>query len=237
MMNETARVGGEAEVRGGFLQSILDIFIDPMKVFHRIRGGLTWWKPFVLTAVIYVLNGYLMMPFAVKRMELNPNDLPPEQVEATVERVEQFGFIGLILTPIIFLVIYLAMAGIAHIAINIMSSEANYKKTLSLISYTGLISVLGQIITSAILLTKGVDSVETMADMKVSLSLAALFPELEGAKNALLESLGIFAIWYYILFLLGAAVIFRMSRSRALVPVVIMWVVSFLLLALGMGNM
>ena len=233
MANDEGRAGAVAEVKGGFVQSILDIFIDPMKVFHRIRGGLTWWKPFVLTAVIGIINGYLMMPFTVKRIELNPSDLPPEQLQAAVERVEKFGFVGLIATPIIFLVIYLIMAGIAHIVINIMSSEASFKKTLSLVSYAGLISILGQIISTVILRMRGVENVESMADLKVSLSLAALFPDLKGVGYAFLESLSIFSIWYYILFLLGTAVIFRMSRSRALVPVIIMWLLSFLFVALG----
>ena len=174
-----------------------------------------------------------MLPFQVKRIALNPRDLSPEQIEAAMERTQQFGFVGLLMVPIIFIIIYLVLAGIAHIAINIMSSEANFKKTLSLVSYAGLVSILGQIITTVILRMRGVESIETMADMKVSLSLAALFPDLEGVGYAFLESLSIFSIWYYILFLLGTAVIFRMSRSRALVPVIIMWLVSFLFAFLG----
>jgi hypothetical protein len=233
MENGTGPVEGVAEVKGGFLQSIIDIFIDPMKVFYRIRAGLTWWKPFILTSVIGMINGYLMLPFQVKRIELNPRDLSPEQIEAAVERVQKFGFVGLIFTPIIFIIIYLIMAGIAHIAINIMSSESNFRKTLSLVSYAGLISILGQIITTVILRMRGVDNIEAMSDMKVSLSLAAFFPDLEGVGYAFLESLSIFSIWYYILFLLGTAVIFRMSRNRALVPVIIMWLISFLFVFLG----
>jgi len=233
MTNDTGPVEGVVEVKGGFLQSVLDIFIDPMKVFHRIGAGLTWWKPFVLTSIIGIVNGYLMLPFSVKRIELNPRDLSPEQLEAAMERVQKFGFVGLILTPIIFIIIYLIMAGIAHIAINIMSSESNFKKTLSLVSYAGLVSILGQIITTVILRMRGVENIETMADMKVSLSLAALFPGLEGVRFAFLESLSIFSIWYYILFLLGTAVIFRMSRSRALVPVILLWLIAFLFASLG----
>ncbi len=233
MANDTGAVEGTVEVKGGFLQSVLDIFIDPMKVFPRIRAGLTWWKPFVLASVIGMINAYFMSPFQLKRIELNPRDLSPEQVEAALERVQKFGFVGLIFTPIVFIIIYLIMAGIVHIVINIMSSESNYKKTLSLVSYAGLISILGQVITTVILRMRGVDSVETMSDMKMSLSLAAFFPDLKGAGYAFLESLSVFSIWYYILFLLGVSVIFRMSRSRALVPVIVMWLISFLFLYLG----
>jgi hypothetical protein len=233
MTNETGTNEGAVEVRGGFLHSILDIFIDPMKVFPRIRAGLTWWKPFVLTAVIGIINAYFMLPFQLKRIELNPSDLSPEQIEASIERVQKFGFVGLIFTPIVFIIIYLIMAGISHIVINIMSSEANFKKTLSLVSYAGLISILGQIISTVILRMRGLEGIETMSDMKVSLSLAAFFPGLEGAGYAFLESLSIFSIWYYILFLLGTSVIFRMSRGRALVPVIVMWLISFLFVFLG----
>ena len=233
MTNETGPAAEVAEVKGGFLQSILDIFIDPMKVFARIRTGLTWWKPFVLAAVIGIINGYFQLPFQVKRIELNPNNLSPEQLEVAVERTQKFGFLGLIMVPIIFIIIYLVMAGIAHIAINIMSSESNFRKTLSLVSYTGLVSILGQVIMTVILRMRGVENIETMSDMKVSLSLAAFFPDLEGVGYAFLESLSIFSIWYYILFLLGTAAIFRMSRGRALVPVIVMWLVSFLFVFLG----
>jgi hypothetical protein len=224
--------GETAEVRGGFLQSIVDIFIDPMKVFQRISAGLTWWKPYIVASVIGMISAYLMIPFQLKRIELNPNNLPPEQLEVAVERIQKFGLVGIFIVPIIFLVIFFITAGIAHIAINIMSSNANYKKTLSLVSYTGLISILGQIIGTAVLLAKGVESIETAADMRVTFSLAALFPELEGAGYAFLDSLSIFNIWYYVLFLLGTATVFKISRSKALVPVIILWAISFVIVYL-----
>ena len=233
MTNEMERTEGAVEVKGGFLQSVIDIFIDPMKVFERIQGGLTWWKPFVLASVIGIINGYFMLPYQVKRVELNPGDLSPEAIQMQAERIEKFGFVGLIMVPVIFAIIYLVMAGIAHITINIMSSESNFKKTLSLVSYAGLVSILGQVIATVILWMRGIENIETMQDMEVSLSLAAFFPDLEGAGKAFFESLSIFSIWYYILFLLGTAVIFRMSKSRALVPVIVMWFVSFLFALLG----
>jgi hypothetical protein len=236
MTNGQEEYSGEgketAVVSGGFLQSIIDIFVDPMKVFQRIDGGLTWWKPYVLSSVIAMISAYFMIPFQLKRIELNPNNLPPEQVELALERSEKFGFVGIIFVPILFIIIYLVTAGIAHIAVNIMSSRANFKKMLSLVSYTGLVTILGQIIGAIVLGAKGVESIETMADMRITFSLAALFPELEGAGYALLDSLNIFNIWYYILFLLGTAAIFKISRSKALFPVIVLWAISFVIILL-----
>ena len=145
MVQEQEGIPVEAEateaVSGGFLQSVIDIFIDPMKVFKRISAGLTWWKPFVVTAVIGMINGYLMIPFQVKRIELNPRDLPPEQLEAAIESTSKFGIYFLLLVPVGIVIVYFIIAGISHLMINLMTSKANFKKTLSLISYLGLISV------------------------------------------------------------------------------------------------
>jgi hypothetical protein len=227
-------IGGNetAAVQGGFLQSIVDIFIDPMKVFQRIDAGLTWWKPYILSSIIGMISTYIMMPFQMKRVELNPNNLPPEQVELALERFDKFGLVGIVFVPVLFIIIYLITAGIAHISINILSSQANFKKTLSLVTYTGLITVLGQIVGTAVLRARGVESVETMADMKITFSLAALFPDLEGVGYAFLDSLSVFNIWYYVLFLLGTAAVFKMSRSKAIFPVIVLWIISFLILYL-----
>jgi hypothetical protein len=231
----TQAEAGEASevVSGGFAQSLLDVFIDPMKVFKRIEAGLTWWKPFVVAAVISMINGYLMIPFQTKRIALNPRDLPPEQVEAAMESTAKYGVYFLFLAPIGILIVYLIVAGISHLMINLMTSKASFKKTLSLISYLGIISILGQLVTSAVLLAKGVDSIETMADLKVSFSLSALMPEVEGAGYALMESLSVFNLWYYVLFLIGTATIFKMDKSKAIVPVIVLWVLSFLFAFLG----
>lgn len=218
---------------GGFIQSIIDIFVDPMKVFIRIESGLTWWKPFAVTAVIGIINGYLMMPFQVKRLALNPSGMPPEQVEAAMENTAKYGIYFLLLVPVGMVIIYFIVAGISHLMINLMTSKANFKKTLSLISYLGLISILGQLVTSAVLLAKGVDSIESVADMTISFSPAALMPDVEGAGFALMESLSIFNIWYYVLFLIGTAAIFKIEKSKAIVPVIAIWVLSFLFVLLG----
>lgn len=218
---------------GGFLQSLIDIFIDPVKVFQRIDSGLTWWKPFVVAGIISMINGYLMIPFQVKRIALNPSGMPPEQVEAAMENTAKYGVYFLLVVPVVMIIGYFIVAGISHLMINLMTSKADFKKTLSMISYLSLISVLGQLVTSAVLLAKGVDSIESVADMTISFSPAALLPDVKGAGFALMESLSIFNIWYYVLFLLGAAAIFKMEKSKAIVPVIAIWVLTFLFAFLG----
>jgi hypothetical protein len=72
-----------------------------------------------------------------------------------------------------------------------------------------------------------------MADLRMSFSLAPLFPQVTGILNALMESLGIFQIWYYVIFVLGVSAIFKISRKQALLPTIPIWVLSFLFAYLG----
>lgn len=218
---------GTDEAPGGFFQSILDIFIDPVKVFRRIAGGLAWWKAYILLSAAGILAGYLMLPLQRKLVELNPTGLEEEQLERTLEAVNKYGVIGLVAVPVFIIIAYLILSGIAHFAISIMSSSANFKKTLSLNTYCAIVVMLGQIISMVILVTRGPDAIESVEDMKMSFSLAAFFPLVRGGLGALLESLGVFQVWYYVLFGIGASRLFHLNRNKAIAAAVVVWIVSF----------
>ena len=219
--------------KGGFLQSIIDIFVDPFKVFARIDAGLTWWKPFVLVTVVSVILGYLMLPLQQKVMELNLGNLSEEQHQKAVEGFGKWAPVGLIVVPIGLIVIYLIVAAVMHLVINIMSSRSNFKKTLSLISFCGIITIIEQVITAVVLRMRGPESIESAADMKFSLSLAPLVGGGKGLLAAVLQSLSIFNIWYYVVLILGIAAIFRISRKAAIIPVLPIWIISIIVIWIG----
>jgi len=226
--NVPSEIGGSAPA-GGFLRSIIDIFVDPVKVFQRIEAGLAWWKPFIVVCAVGIVLGYLMLPFHRKLIELNPRGLSEEQLQPALK----FLPLGLITTPIVLVIIYLIVAGIVHLVINIMSSRSSFKKTLSLISFCGLITILEQVIGTVVLKMRGVEGVESAADLRFSLSLAPLLGEGKDLLNAVLQSLSIFQIWYYVVLIMGLAAIFKMSRKAAIIAALPMWILSVLMLWLG----
>jgi hypothetical protein len=246
MDNETGGSGAaqarEEAVTGGFVASIFDIFADPMKVFARIDAGLGWWKPFILIAVITILNTYLMMPFQRAAFLLNERGLSDEVLEAQLEQMDTFGFIGLIAAPIFVLIIIVIMAGISHLVINMMTSNASFKKIMSLYVFCGIISTVGQLLRTVVLMVRGVEAIQSSADINITFSLAALFPEMEGILASILESLGVFEIWFYVLLIIGIAAVFKISRAKAFVPAIVLWIISVALLSLrglfggGMGG-
>ncbi len=221
------------EPKGGFLSSIVDIFADPFKVFARIDAGLTWWKPFVLVTAVTMILSYLTLPLQQKLIELNPRGLSEEALQKTVEGYGKFAPLGLIMVPIGLIIFYLIAAGIVHLVINILSSRSNYKKTLSLISFCGIITIIEQIISTAVLKMRGIESIESAADLKFSLSLAPLLGEGKGLLSAALQSLSIFSIWYYVVLILGIAAIFKVSRKAAIIPVLPIWIFGIIMIWIG----
>ncbi len=219
--------------RGGFVASIVDIFADPFKVFARIDAGLTWWKPFVTVCAVAMLLAYLMLPVQRRLMELNPRGLSEEQLQTALEGYGKFAGLGLIMVPIILIVSYLITAGIMHLIINVMSSRSSFKKTLSLVSFCGLIAIVEQIIGGIVIRSRGFEAIESPADARFSLSLAPLLGSGTGFLNAVLQSLSIFQIWYYIVLILGIAAIFKMSRKAAIVPVIPIWIISIIFAWIG----
>ncbi len=221
------------ESKGGFLASIVDIFVDPFKVFARIEAGLSWWKPFVLVTVVTTVLSYLMLPFQKRLLELNPRGMGEEQLQQAVDGFDKFAPLTLITVPVFLIIVYLILAGIVHLAINILSTRSSYKKTLSLVSFCGIITLVEQIISTAVLRMRGVESMESAADMKFSLSLAPLLGGGEGLLNAVLQGLSVFQIWYYVVLVLGIAAMFKLTRKAAVIPALPMWIIGVLMLWIG----
>ena len=162
-------------------------------------------------------------------MELKSKGLSEEQLQRQGEQFGKFAPLGLILVPIVMIIIYLVVAGIAHLIVNVMSTRSSFKKTLSLVSFCGLITIVEQIIGTAVIKMRGVESVESAEDLKFSLSLAPLIGGGKGLLNAVLQSLSIFQIWYYVVFVLGIAAVFKISRKQAIFVVVPLWILGILM--------
>ncbi len=211
---------------GGLFASLLDIFIDPPKVFRRIDQGMEWWKGFIPLVIINMVIAWFSLPVQRALVALNERGLSEEQVQATIEGMEKLGWVGLIAVPIVIIIMLLIAAGITNLVINIVSARSDFKKCLSLMTFAGFISVLEQAISVIVVRSRGLDAVESAADLQIQIGPGALFTEAEGFMAALWKSLSLFQIWYFIVFVLGLSVIFRIDRKKAAVPAIVMWLIG-----------
>ncbi len=226
--NEIQVAGNEGVPGNGFLSSLADIFVDPVRVFRRIDRGLEWWKPFIVIAVVAVALAYFSIPVQqhAQMLQIQERGMSAEEAAESIAAMEQYSWLGLIFAPVSYLILFLIGAGIVHLIVSIMTMNANFKKTFVLVIFCSFITTVEQIIRTVTLRLKGIENLESLSDMNPAVSLSVFLPELDGFWKAFLDSLSLFQVWYYIIFTLGLMVIFKIGVKKALVPVVVIWIIS-----------
>ncbi len=225
------------EVEGEFWASLIDIFIDPVKVFRRIGAGLPWWQPFIVIAIASSAIAYFQQPINKQLFLLNERGLSEEQLQVQGEMMDRFGLVGLIATPIVVLIIYVILAALCNVAVNLASGKSNFKKILCLLSFTAFVGIIEQGLRMLIIHKRGIENITSRDDLyAISFSLTRLFPA-DGLLRAVLESFSIFQIWFLILFTIGVSVVYEISRKAALIPTFVVWLLGVAMLMLqGLGG-
>lgn len=217
-----------------FFQRFLWIFTSPTRVFDDIRDGkVSWWQPWLMVSVLFVIAGWLSMPAQRAVMELNP--------KVTPEMADKMGVMlywQLLITPIFSLIVALLSAGISYVVVTMQSKEATFKKYFTLILFTNLIFALGYVITSAILRARGVEGISSPEDVKIAFSLRMLATEASPVVRGLLGSIEFFSIWGLVLVVLGVKRIFKLATGPAIACVIPLWVIytAFSILGEVFGN-
>jgi len=233
-MEEVSPSGG---AEGGFWASLIDIFIDPVKVFRRIGAGLSWWKPFIVIAIASSVIAYFQQPINKQLFMLNERGLSEDQLQAQGEMMDKFGFIGLIAAPLIVLLIYVILAALCNVTVNLVSGRSSFKKMLSLLSFTGFIGLIEQGLRMLIIHMKGIENITSREDLYSTSFSLNRFMDTDGILRSILESLSLFQIWFLVLFAVGVSVVYGISRKAALAPTVVIWVLGVLMLMLqGLGG-
>jgi len=219
------------------LNRVVWIFSSPGRVFDDIREGRApWWQPWLVISVVFVIFGMLAMPIQIAVTELNVNNMDLDALDKQIEMMKKFGWVQVILTPIGMLLFGLIAAGLSYILVTILSSYANFKKWFSLTLYATIVSSLSQIISTIAVRAKGIDSIESVEDSMLTVSLSFLAPESAGTLlKALFGSIEFFSIWALVLIGMGLMRIFGMGRGQAVACVIPLWLISVVMAWVGMA--
>lgn len=211
------------------------IFFSPAKLFEEIKTGVApWWQAWAWLSIIYLIVGWLSVPINIALVEINPRDLPPEQVDQQLAFLEGAGkWIQIGVTPVILLVVSLIVSGLAYILVSILSDKANFKKFFTVSLYASVVSSMANVIGTVVIRMRGVDAIRTVADAKFSIGLGFLAPDEGALARAVLASFDFFAIWSFVLVVMGLMHIFEMPRRHAVYCVVPMWIMYVGMLLLG----
>jgi hypothetical protein len=218
----------------GFFNRLTWLFFSPSKVFDDIaEGRVSWWQPWVWMSMIYLVVGYFSIPIQRAVMEMNTGDLPMEQLEQQLEWFDKFGYIQLLGTPLVFLVLGLIVAGLGYILVSILSEKANFKKFFTLYFYGGIIASLATVVSVLAVRMKGIESLRVPEDAQFSIGLAFMGPTEGVVLKSVFMSLEFFSMWSLVVVAMGLMHVFGMQRKHAIYCVIPLWLMGVLLLMLN----
>jgi hypothetical protein len=226
--------GGSGGINA-FFSRAASIFISPSRVFADIeRGRVSWWQPFIWFAVINMVVAYLSIPITLAVTRLNPNNLPQETLQDTVEKIEQFGLVGVVLTPVLILIMALIVSMIGYILVSIMSADSSFKKFFTLFMYSTIVASLTSFLSVIIVrFFRGVETIRSTADGSISFGLGFLAPPDNRFLEAIFKSFDLFSIWSLVLVAMGLIYIFKMTRNQAIICVIPLWLIGVVMLVIG----
>jgi hypothetical protein len=217
------------------LQRLFAIFVSPRKVFADVDAGSPWWEPWAWGSLLHMIIAYTVLPIQIRLFELTKDTRPPEQFEAELAKMQEFPikYLGVMTAPVTVLFVAVIFAAISFIAVSVASERSNFKKHLGIYLWSSLVASVGVLLSNILVRTKGLETVRSYRDALAPFGPAALIPDGGKIWYALLSTLDVFAVWFYVLLAVGVTQVFRMSRTASLLVVLPVWLLSILIALIG----
>jgi len=225
----TPSVHPEEKPMGG-ASKIINTFFEPRKVFESLKIKPTWLVPFIIAALLGIGFFYYTYPFIMAQQveKIQENErIPEEQKERIIERMTERDhppIWQLSFAPIGTLLSFVVVAAALFFVFNVLlGGDSNYRRVLSVYSYSSLIAIPAMIVKFPLIMMK--------ENLNVQTSLALLLSP--NTKDSFVykvfSSFDIFTIWQVILVSMGLGEMYKYGTKKAFTAVFILWVIWILL--------
>ncbi len=236
-----------ADVRGGFVQDLVDLFLAPADAFRSLLAKNQFWIPMILAAVIAATSMGLWAskadPATVVRAQLEEmgfwEKIPPEQ-QATVLSDAPKGFLAkqvagaLFVPPIMYVLFAGLFLGIYRFT---MDGKLTFTQALSVVCWGSLAVTLVMMPLSLLVLwLKGDWNIALQNALNANLTLALSRSATSKFLYSLAASLDLFSFWTLFLYATGFAVAAKRKLSWSIWGVTIPWAV-YVLIKSGLASL
>ncbi|GEM_PF-1636094 len=233
MTDELQEMPDAVDSRGNIFQKLGWLFFSPQKLFESIAQRPSWWEPFIWVSVCAVIGVRVFYPIQMALMRLNARGVPQEKLDQTIETMSKFYAAGYITAPIASIVQVLLVAFLGYLVLSVLSTQANFKKYFTLYFHSFIIVSLGSLLSLVLARQRGVDDIQSAADATVSFGLDFLVSPSHTYLNALASSINVFAVWSYIIMVMGLMSIFGLTRNKAITALIPLWLIFAVLSMVG----
>jgi hypothetical protein len=238
--NALATPAPGAEPKPNPFQRIIGVLFSPDATFASIARRPDWVVPLVLLLIVSLAAGVIMAPridFAAparEAMEQNSKNVSQEQIDKTVRISNSIGKVFTYLAPVLSLIGLLVIAGVVLLAFRIFGGEGDFKQAFSVTCYSSIPSIIKSVVTLIIIVAKGgMIHPQTLATI-VRSNLGFLVDyKTNPVAFALLSSFDIFSVWFLALLIIGFSYVARVSKVKAAVTIISLWILVLLLKLIG----
>jgi len=234
--NAMNQAGSQKELNA--IQKILGVFFSPTKTFKSIARKPGWIVPVVIivlvTIIISIVANPILLPLRKDRMleRMEQRGATREQMADMSDSIDSSAKFGFILGTIKLIIKLLLLTSVVwFVGKVILGKGATFKKVLSVYSYSYLPWVFGVVLVVILMV------IQKSPD--IHFSLATFLPGDQSDKFIynLLQSVGVFSIWHFVVLAIGFSVIHQISFKKNMGSIVVLllcyiplWTISFLFL-------
>jgi hypothetical protein len=225
----------------GLAGRMVRLFYAPSETFEAVGRRTTWLDWFVPVLVVALLGAaavQVTMPLILRAqsaaLDARMPNLPAEQRQQAAAQMAVVGRISTtVMVPIMGFVVLLAAGGILLLVANqLLDGQVRYAQMLALWAYSSLVGIVGLLVATPLMLAKDTMVVQT--------GLGIFLPEeaLGTFAGRAVAGVELFTLWQAFLVAVGLGVLTNTSTRRAMLPVLLLYVVMVLVRAAlgGLGG-
>ena len=222
----------------GLIGRMIRVFHAPRETFEAVaasRTAIDWVAPAAVSAIVAFAAAVAIMPLAMEegakaiQEQMQGQEIGDEQREMMEKMAGAGQTVGLVMAPVgsfaVLFVSALLLLGAARVA----GADVGYSGVLTVSAYSSLVQALKGIIVTPLMLSKN--------SMIVHTGLGLLLPAemMNSFAGRFLAGIEIFTLWQVAIVAIGIAVLGNVDTRKALVPVLVLWLI-WLLIAAGLGG-
>ena len=223
----------------GLIGRMIRVFHAPRETFESVaasRTAIDWVAPAAVSAVVAFAAAVAIMPLAMEegakavQEQMQGQELSDEQREMMEKMAGPGQAIGLVMAPVGSFVVLFISALLLLGAAKIAGAGIGYPGMLTVSAYSSLVQALKGIIVTPLMLSK--------KSMEVHTGLGLLLPAemMNSFAGRFLAGIEIFSLWQVVIVAVGISALGNVDSRKALVPVLVLWLI-WLLIAAGLGGL
>ena len=203
----------------------------PVKAFNQLKPEPFSIMSLVVILLLMLLNLILMIPVSEKILQITVSSmsLPQNQIDMMVQVARKMQYLQIAGTGILYIIMFLFYAFLLYLIVRFLK-RIDYKKALQLFVCCYLIIAIGDLVNTAFIYMRGIDTIKNMYDTSLTgLNLLSSVEQIGAVAYTLLSYITPFQLGFVVLLSIGLKIFIDVKYAQSLVISILFWLITILI--------